>query len=884
MRGGRLSPWLRSFLQPVTYLGAVMAACVVAGVIYLADKDYKDNYDVAVRSGANLARVFEGYISRTMKSADNSLRFLRNSYQQNPEGFDVAAWSRNLDVQNDLMLQLTITGADGIIKASTFGPSLLGNYIGDREHFQVHVNSQSDELFISKPILLRTRGKWAIVLSRRLVAHDGWFAGVISAAIDPFELEKFYNSLDLGRGGIASLAGFDGIIRARGGRGQPHSDALGRSIAKTEAFARFRNEPTGNYWNVPGTVDAVERLMTYRVVEGFPLIALVGLSKAEIFAEAAENQRIYYGVGIALLAAIMTAIGFGAARECKLGSITSSLARTNARFETALANMPHGLCMFDDKQNLIVRNDLYGQMYKIPPELTRYGTPFQTIIDASIKAGNFFDNATEYAAGLRDEKARRSAADYISRNTITGTIYSVHRRPLPDGGWIAIHQDVTTQKRAEAEIRHLAHYDGLTSLANRMRFLDRVGKAAETSRRDGARFAIHLLDLDRFKEVNDTLGHIFGDRLLKAVAQRLTAVARKSDLVARLGGDEFAILQKLDAGDTTGTSYLAEKILATIREPFDIDGQQITVETSIGISLLPDHGNEAEHLLKNADLALYEAKSEGRNTYRLFEADMELDAQSKRATETDLRAAIARNEFELHYQPIVDAISGRPVGVEALVRWRHPDRGLVAPDQFIPIAEDTGLIAQLGEWVLRRACLDAASWPEHIKLAVNLSPAQFRKRDLVDTVTEALETSGLWPGRLELEITETVLLQDDEENLAMLHQLRTLGISIVLDDFGTGYSSLSYLQRFPFDKIKIDRSFVANLTNRPDCAAIVCAVTGLARALDITTTAEGVETKEQLDLLRAAGCSQAQGFLFGRPCPNSELDLSDAETAAVAAA
>ena len=417
MHGGRLSPWLRSFLQPVTYLGAVMAACVVAGAIYLADKDYKDNYDIAVRSGANLARVFEGYISRTMKSADNSLRFLRNSYQQNPEGFDIAAWSRNFDVQNDLMLQLTITGADGIIKASTFGSSLRGNYIGDREHFRVHVNSRSDELFISKPVLLRTRGKWAIVLSRRLVAHDGSFAGVISAAIDPLELDRFYSSLDLGDGGIASLIGFDGVLRARGGHGQLHNDFIGRSFVKTQALSLYNNAPTGHYWNTPGTFETVKRLITYRVVEGFPLIAVVGLSEADIFAEATENAHIYYGVGIALLAAIMTAIGFGAARECKLGSITSSLARTNARFETALANMPHGLCMFDDEQKLIVRNDLYGKMYKIPPELMRYGTPFQSIIDASIKAGNFFDNATEYAARLRDEKARRSAADYISRNT-----------------------------------------------------------------------------------------------------------------------------------------------------------------------------------------------------------------------------------------------------------------------------------------------------------------------------------------------------------------------------------------------------------------------------------------------------------------------------------
>jgi diguanylate cyclase (GGDEF)-like protein len=872
MHGRGIHLALRSFLQPVTYLGLVMAVCAVAGSLYLAEKDRDDDYGNAVRSGANLVRVFEGYISRTMRSADNTLRFMRHSYLLNPDSFDISAWAHNADFQNDLILQLTVTGPDGYLKYSTYDQQ-KGIYVGNREHFQAHVDSTSDELFISKPLQLRTRGKWAVILSRRVTAADGSFAGVVSAAIDPTSLEKFYNSLDLGRDGIASLAGFDGVIRARGG-GQSRGEGLGNTIEKSKTYQLFRTSPTGHYWNTSSRFDSIERLITYRVVDGLPLIAVVGISRAEIFAETKENQRIYYGTAAVLLAVIAMAIVYGAARAHKLGAITRSLEQTNACFETALTNLPHGLCMFDDNQKLIVRNDLYGEMYKIPPALLEYGTPFKDILEASIIAGNHFESSPEYDAGLSDEQARRKAGDYVAHNLASGTIFSVQRRPIPGGGWIAIHQDVTSQKRAEAEIRHLAHYDGLTSLANRMRFLERVGKAADLNREAGTMFAIHLLDLDRFKEVNDTLGHIFGDKLLKLVAQRLTSVVQNDDLVARLGGDEFAVLQRLGAGDAE-TRDLAEKILAIFRSPFDIDGQEIPVETSIGISLLPDHGAEAEQLLKNADLALYKAKSEGRNTYRLFEADMELDAQSRRATETDLRAAIAREEFELHYQPIVEILSNKLTAYEALVRWRHPTRGLVPPDQFIPIAEDTGLIGQLGEWVLRQACCDAANWPEHIKVAVNLSPAQFKRRNLVNTVSEALEVSGLWPARLELEITETVLLQDDDENLELLHQLHALGISIVLDDFGTGYSSLSYLQRFPFDKIKIDRSFIANLTSRPDCAAIVCAVTGLARALDITTTAEGVETREQVDLLRAAGCMQVQGFLFGHPCPQSELDFAN---------
>jgi diguanylate cyclase (GGDEF)-like protein len=386
----------------------------------------------------------------------------------------------------------------------------------------------------------------------------------------------------------------------------------------------------------------------------------------------------------------------------------------------------------------------------------------------------------------------------------------------------------------------------------------------------GARFAIHLLDLDRFKEVNDTLGHVFGDTLLKSVAERIRATVSDTDVVARLGGDEFAILQTLPDGDDAARQ-VAKGLLEAVREPFKLGDHQVNVETSIGIALAPDHGQEAEQLLKTADLALYKAKSDGRNTYRLFKPEMELQARARHALEIDLRNAIAGNEFELHYQPIIAAANRTICGVEALVRWRHPRRGLVAPDNFIPLAEETGLIVPLGEWVLRTACADAAGWPAHIKLAVNLSSVQFRQGDLMAMVTSALKDSGLPPDRLELEVTESVLLQNNDENLALLHQFRALGISIALDDFGTGYSSLSYLQRFPFDKLKIDRSFVGNLTTRADCVAIVSAVAGLAHALDMTTTAEGVETEEQFMLLQAAGCGQAQGYLFGKPRHKDDL-------------
>jgi diguanylate cyclase (GGDEF)-like protein len=566
---------------------------------------------------------------------------------------------------------------------------------------------------------------------------------------------------------------------------------------------------------------------------------------------------------------ISAGIAFGAARQRKLLSVTSSLAQTNAWFESALSNLPHGVCMFDRDGRLTVCNDLYRRMYDLTPEQVAIGTTLRQLLEARTASPNWPDGDRQAYINHRMSVAFGPEPAQFSIDLNDGRVIAVDRRAIPGGGWITLHRDVTAAKRAEAEITQLAHYDALTGLANRVLFMQRVTAAAERCRSDGARFAIHLLDLDRFKEVNDTLGHAFGDTLLKAVADRIRANVATTDVVARLGGDEFAVLQALS--DDGQAADIADALLASIREPFSLGGHRVNVETSIGIALAPYHGHEAEQLLKTADLALYKAKSEGRNIYRLFRPEMELEARARHALESDLRNAIERNEFELHYQPIICTATRSVCGVEALVRWRHPRRGLVPPDSFIPLAEETGLIVPLGAWVLRSACRDAAKWPAHIKLAVNLSSVQFRQDDLFAMVTGALNGAALPAERLELEVTESVLLQNNEQNLALLHRLRDLGISIALDDFGTGYSSLSYLQRFPFDKIKIDRSFVANLTTQTDCVAIVSAVTGLARALDITTTAEGVETEEQLTLLRAAGCGQAQGYLFGRPRVKSEL-------------
>ena len=430
--------------------------------------------------------------------------------------------------------------------------------------------------------------------------------------------------------------------------------------------------------------------------------------------------------------------------------------------------------------------------------------------------------------------------------------------------------DITERKRAEAHVAFMAHHDTLTQLPNRVLLRHRMDEMVERMHRDGKNFAVLCLDLDNFKSVNDTLGHPFGDGLLRSVADRLRAELSEHDTIARLGGDEFAIL-RAEVERPEDVSDLLQRLLTVLGEAYDIDGHHVTVGVSIGASLAPSDGDDPDRLLKNADMALYRAKADGKGSFRFFEPEMDARVQTRRRLEMDLRAAIRNKAFEVHYQPLVDLATGEVRALEALVRWPHPQRGMVSPAEFIPVAEDIGLIGALGTFVLRRACTDAAAWPVDVKVAVNLSPLQFKTGTLFQAVRDALDDSGLPPTRLELEITETLLLDKSDYVLATLHALRALGVRISMDDFGTGYSSLSYLRSFPFDKIKIDRSFVHDIGENADSRAIVRAIVSLGSSLGITITAEGVETENDLAYLRAEGCTEGQGFLFSKAKPQGEI-------------
>jgi diguanylate cyclase (GGDEF)-like protein/PAS domain S-box-containing protein len=441
---------------------------------------------------------------------------------------------------------------------------------------------------------------------------------------------------------------------------------------------------------------------------------------------------------------------------------------------------------------------------------------------------------------------------------------------------VVVIDDITERKKSEQRIAFMAHHDVLTGLPNRLSVMEKIEEAVARHRRRGDSFAILLLDLDRFKHVNDTLGHAVGDALLRETASRLKASLRETDVLARLGGDEFAIVQDSENNQREAASALANRVIEIVSRPFKIEGNEVNIATSVGIALGPEHATNSDSLMKMADLALYRAKSAGRNGYRFFDPEMSLAASARHELENELRRALQQDEFELQYQPIVDTKTLQICGAEALIRWRHPTKGTILPDQFIPLAEETGMITQLGEWLLQTACADAASWPVDIKVAVNLSAVQFRKNNLVDVVLCALAQTGLPPERLELEITETALIESATECLPVLRQFKNLGIAVALDDFGTGYSSLSQLMMFPFDKIKVDKSFTQNLTKRTECAAIIAATLTLARSLDIATTAEGVETVAQYRLLRLAGVTSLQGYLFQPPCSSSEIDFASA--------
>jgi diguanylate cyclase (GGDEF)-like protein/PAS domain S-box-containing protein len=888
------------------------------------------------------------------------------------------------------------------------------------EYFQVLKSNPKRASYLDAPVLGPVTGAWVAIEARPVLAKDGRFSGVVYASTDMKYFQELFRSTSMGDGYAITLLRNDGTLLTR----YPMAGQIGTKVPAS-VLATLSDSRSGVSRST-SPVDGQARIAAACSLMKYPLVVVVTQDEDSAFAPWRRTAITMGAIAAAMIGLIVIAAWLiarswqqqerlNAARaeiieSDKVRALAEAelnrqrdLAEQSRRFNAAVENMTQGLCMFDRDARLVVCNDLYAKMYRLPAELLKPGSLHRDIIAHRVRSGVL--QGGHGNAEVQQQLSALSALPAEKRSSridehADGTLVRVTRQPLPGGGWVATHEDITEQRRAEEElyetkqfldsiidnipiavvvkdavtrkfvlvnrtfqamrglgrdelvgksvfafynqrtaefidrldsevlqgrcdgknleydvdtqdgtriyatsriiirdndgeakylivvindvterkkseqrIAFMAHHDALTGLANRAAVTQQIEEAAARQRRRGDSFTVLLLDLDRFKHVNDTLGHSAGDALLRQAAARLKALLRETDVLARLGGDEFAIIQSGETDQREAASALADRTIEIFAKPFDIDGNEVNIGTSIGIALAPEHGTNPDSLLKMADMALYGAKSAGRNGYRFFDPDMGAAADARLALENELRRAVAQNEFELHYQPIVDTKTRRICSAEALIRWRHPTKGLIPPDHFIPMAEDTGMIAPIGMWVLRTACADAAAWPANVKVAVNLSPVQFRKTNLADAVMTALAESGLPPERLEVEITETALIESAAECLPALHRFKNAGIAIALDDFGTGYSSLSQLTMFPFDKIKIDKSFTQNLTKRAECAAIISAALTLAQNLDIATTAEGVETNDQYKLLRLAGVTSLQGYLFQRPCPVSEIDF-----------
>ncbi|CAL8979877.1 putative signaling protein [Rhodoplanes serenus] len=844
--------------------GVVLIAVLWAGVALKYFDGVQADQREAERTNQNFAMVFEENVLRLIGEIDKALLYLRRSIETRKDSTDFHTIVATTDVLSEIIVQVAIIDAGGIMRASNAGPQPAPSTdLSDREHYRVHVDNPDDALFISRPLVGRISGKWSVQFTRRFLNTDGTFAGVVVASLDPAHLTQFYDKIDLGPSASISLIGADGVVRSSGGRSG--GLGLGTDLRGTAVLRHMLAGANVTFDNVD-PVTGETRLVTLRKVRGHPLWVAVSVDKADVFKNALTTLELHVTVGILLTLLVLVAVN-------RILRSEDRAVQKSEQLRLTLEHMSQGIMLVTKDHEIPVINAHCMELLDLPPSLAAHPPRLDELADTETRYGKLRDivaPAPPHGRSATGEgEARRITVS--ERLQPDGTVLEQRTVHLPDGSVVHTFTDITKRWQAEARVARLAAEDPLTGLPNRRVFhaaLEQVG------RRDGARpvgpvahdHAVMFLDLDRFKVINDTLGHRIGDRLLQEVAQRLRGTVRESDVLARLGGDEFAVVVS-PVESRAAIEAMAKRLVETVGRPIEIDGHRICTTVSIGIAVGPQDGRGADELLMAADLALYAVKAERRGTHKFFHAAMTKEVNDRRRIEMELREAIARDQLALHFQPIVDLRSGTVTGFEALTRWHHPEHGLVPPNVFIPVAEDSGLILPLGEWALAEACRRAVGWPGALRIAVNLSPVQLYAPDLVDVVERTLAATGLPPERLELEITERVFLDDSDRTMRVLRRLKQAGVRIALDDFGTGYSSLSYLRSFPFDKIKIDRAFVLDLDDGSEHVAIVQAVVQMAGALGMTTTAEGVETERQREVLATLGCDQAQGHLFSPAVP-----------------
>jgi diguanylate cyclase (GGDEF)-like protein len=872
-------------------VGSLMVTIVIAIAITIWDLRYIVIAD-ALLNTENLAIVLAKQTSHSVQTVDIVLREIQERIGAlgvaTPEQFKQVL--RTNEVHEFLHSRverlpqvdtIALIGADGTRVNNSFEWPIPAGNLSDRDYSRYFVTHDDPGLFVSEPVVSRTTGVKNLYLVRRINGPHGEFLGMVLGSLPLNVFAAIYESINLPRSESIVLLRRDGTVLVR------NLDVADRVVAKMPPASAWYAlvAQGGGHYESPGVFDATSRMVSVRPLPDYPLVIDVGLTKETALAHW-RREAILIALGTAatmgciLLMLRRLQLQFRRLEDSKsiltsrnaeltraaeaLQTSEAHLAATSHELEITLASMDQGLMMIDSEGRTAVCNRRAIEMFALSEPLMASRPMLNAVQPLQFVAAELgLAPGTLPAQVIALSRGRE-------RVLPNGLIVEVGCVPLTGGnGWVVTYQDITARRHAEQQVVFMARHDALTRLPNRVMFRERLELAiAQTDRSIAA--AVLFLDLDHFKAVNDTLGHPIGDGLLRTVADRLGFCVRQVDTIARFGGDEFAVIQ-VGPERVEDVAVLAQRISDVLSTPYDIDGHQVIVGVSIGIAMVPIDGSDPDTLLKNADIALYRAKAEGRGMFRMFEPAMDARLQERRTLELDLHRALATQQFELFYQPLVNAASHRICGFEALIRWNHPTRGLLNPDLFIPTSEEMGLIVPLGRWALQEACREAATWPDDVKVAVNLSAVQFNTGDLVQVVSDALAQSGLPARRLNLEITESVLLKNSQDVLGILHRLRNLGASISMDDFGTGYSSLSYLRSFPFDKIKIDQSFIRDLAHNEDAAVIVRAVTRLGRALGMATTAEGVETHDQFVRLQAEGCTEVQGFFFSKAAPAVEV-------------
>ena len=792
----------------------------------------------------NLTRAFEETTARTISEIDQTLLSARASYALEGDKFDVVQWARSQRVFDRMTVQIGLADPTGYVFDTTLGRMKQPVNIRDREHFLAQQNATDDRLFISRPVTGRGSGRQTIQFSRKLLRPDGSFGGVVVLSLGCEALSEFYDTLGF-EGGYVGLVKLDGILLARG----PFLEgAIGHDLSGTPMFHLIR-ERTSDTLHYTSRIDGIPRVVSFRRLHGYPVAVLVGLSDAAIFAPFHRLQiRLVIG-GIAASALLLL---FSLAWLHQRGRSVEN----RRSLMVTLGAISQGILMIERSGRIPVVNQRAIDLLGLGQERSAEA------------AGR---NLLARIAAAESEGAAKAGGDdrigfkRFDHHCDDGRIVEIECHMLQTGGAVVAATDVTEQRHAESRIRYVANHDFLTGLPNRLMLKHCLfDQLAEDAGRQ-EKLAFILIDLDGFKEVNDTLGHAAGDGILIEMGRRLRTLISDDGLVVRVGGDEFLVVLR-DCPDEQLAVRTAQAVLECLSVPAIVGGQQVRIEASAGLAFYPQDGGSGDAVMRHADIALYQAKATGRSCYRRFEQPMMSNLLHRRTTAAELREAIKHEQLDLHFQPQASCEDLTVVGFEALVRWRHPERGAISPAVFIPIAEETQHIIELGRWVMRKACAEAARWPQG-RVAVNVSPAQLRDAGFLSDLNQALAASGLPPHRLEVEITESVLIKDGEEALRTLRALKERGIGIALDDFGTGYSSLSYLRHFPLDKIKVDRSFVEQLPNDPVAQGIMEAIVLMGCHLGLKVVAEGVETQQQLAIIRKMGCTEVQGYLIDRPLP-----------------